>query len=215
MHIAVLADTNAIKEEFLSRKLPAAIECTFADSVRSLEAIEADAYFDLLFHPDPERTKRLQYLSDRPLFVNSVAYTRREIGIPAIRINGWPTFMSRETVEIAITAEKQDKLLQEVFNKLEWKYQIVPDIPGFISSRIVACIINEAYFTLGNDVSTKEEIDTAMKLGTNYPYGPFEWSRKIGLHKVAELLHQLYKDDHLYEVAPALELEVWNAARQE
>ena len=213
MHIAVLADTG-IKDEFLSRKLPATVQCTFTDSVRSLEMTEADAYFDLCFQPDPERIKRLQFLASQPLFVNAVAYTGREIRLPAIRINGWPTFLSRDKVEVAITAEKQDKVLERIFQQLEWEYQIVPDITGFISARIIACIINEAYFTLGNEVSTRDEIDIAMKLGTNYPFGPFEWSEKIGLDKVAELLHQLYKDDHLYEVAPALELEVWKAYRK-
>ncbi len=45
----------------------------------------------------------------------------------------------------------------------------------------MAMIINEAWHALAEEVSTKNEIDTAMKLGTNYPYGPFEWAEKIGL----------------------------------
>jgi len=69
-------------------------------------------------------------------------------------------------------------------------------------------IINEAYFALGDKVSTKDEIDTAMKLGTNYPYGPFEWSRKIGLKNVYQLLSVLSKEDHRYIAAPCLEEEV-------
>jgi 3-hydroxyacyl-CoA dehydrogenase len=44
-------------------------------------------------------------------------------------------------------------------------------------------IINEAYFALEDNVSTKAETDIAMKLGTNYPYGPFEWGQLIGLKK--------------------------------
>ena len=57
----------------------------------------------------------------------------------------------------------------------------VKDEPGFVSARIVAMMINEAYFTWEAGTSTKEEIDIAMKLGTGYPYGPFEWGEKIGL----------------------------------
>jgi 3-hydroxybutyryl-CoA dehydrogenase len=34
-----------------------------------------------------------------------------------------------------------------------------------------------------DEISTKAEIDIAMKLGTNYPYGPFEWSEKSGWKK--------------------------------
>ena len=44
-------------------------------------------------------------------------------------------------------------------------------------------IINEAFLALQEGVSTKEEINTAMKLGTNYPLGPFEWVEKIGPYK--------------------------------
>ena len=54
-------------------------------------------------------------------------------------------------------------------------------------------IVNEAFIALKEDVSTKNEIDTAMKLGTNYPYGPFEWCEKIGREKIRSLLQQLSK----------------------
>jgi 3-hydroxybutyryl-CoA dehydrogenase len=68
-------------------------------------------------------------------------------------------------------------------------------------------IINEAYFTLDEKVSSKNEIDTAMKLGTNYPYGPFEWSEKIGLKKVYELLTTLSHSHSRYEPAALLKKE--------
>ena len=67
-----------------------------------------------------------------------------------------------------------------------------------ITPRVIAMIINEAYFTLQAGVSTKEEIDTAMKLGTNYPYGPFEWADKIGLNRIKTLLQTLSKTDTRY-----------------
>ena len=66
-------------------------------------------------------------------------------------------------------------------------------------------IVNEAYYTLGADVSSRDEIDIAMKLGTSYPYGPFEWSEKIGLKRINELLKELSRTDKRYAVAPALE----------
>ena len=56
--------------------------------------------------------------------------------------------------------------------------------PGFITARVIAMIINEAFFALQENVSSKEEIDTAMRLGTNYPYGPFEWTKLIGIDKI-------------------------------
>jgi 3-hydroxybutyryl-CoA dehydrogenase len=52
-------------------------------------------------------------------------------------------------------------------------------------------IVNEAFIALKEGVSTKEEIDIAMKLGTNYPYGPFEWAEKIGTERIKNLLSKL------------------------
>ena len=46
-----------------------------------------------------------------------------------------------------------------------------------------------------------------MKLGTNYPYGPFEWSKKIGLKKIYDLLTLLAKTNARYEPSPLLKKE--------
>jgi 3-hydroxybutyryl-CoA dehydrogenase len=76
-----------------------------------------------------------------------------------------------------------------------------------ITPRIIAMIINEAWFSLAENISTRDEIDTAMKLGTNYPYGPFEWGEKIGLNRIIELLNELQKTDKRYSIAPGLKGE--------
>src|SRR5206468_5516030 len=102
-----------------------------------------------------------------------------------------------------------------VMNALNWKYELVPDIPGMVATRIISMIINEAYFALGDKVSTKEEIDIAMKLGTNYPYGPFEWSEKIGLNKIYFLLKRLFEKEIRYAIAPLLLEEVLQKIRFE
>ncbi len=68
-------------------------------------------------------------------------------------------------------------------------------------------IINEAYFALQDEVSSKDEIDTAMKLGTNYPHGPFEWSKKIGLKNIYGLLSKLVETNNRYEPAGLLKKE--------
>ena len=81
---------------------------------------------------------------------------------------------------------------------------MVKDEPGLVSAKIIAMIINEAYFALGDDVSSKTAIDIAMKLGTNYPYGPFEWSEKIGIHNIYLLLKKLSLMDTRYQPAPIL-----------
>lgn len=77
--------------------------------------------------------------------------------------------------------------------------------------RTIAMIINEAYFSLGEKLATAEAIDLAMKNGVNYPLGPVEWGKKIGLHNVAQLLEELHtvtRDDR-YRLSTTLKLEAF------
>lgn len=101
-----------------------------------------------------------------------------------IDIAGWSGFLS-------MIEAKSEKKNDAVFEELELQVKWTPD--GFISPRIIASIIHEARLALNEGVSTKEEINTAMKLGTAYPYGPFEWEEKIGKERVDSLLDVLKK----------------------
>src|SRR5215208_2600824 len=74
-----------------------------------------------------------------------------------------------------------------------------------VSLRVISCIVNEAFLALSEGVATAEDIDRAMKLGANYPKGPFEWVEEIGASSVLETLDSLraaYGDAYL--AAPAL-----------
>lgn len=200
MTVAILAD-ELLKQEWNTKKIPDHVEVVWADSIRSLLIIDADVYIDLLFDMDAERTGQLKKLLPKPVIVNSVAYTTKAIGADFVRINAWPTLLQRSLTELAAPEGYDTTLIETVFDKC----QLVPDIPGMITARVIAMIVNEAYYTLGAEVSSKEEIDTAMKLGTNYPYGPFEWSERIGLKRIYELLKVLSRADARYAIAPALE----------
>jgi 3-hydroxybutyryl-CoA dehydrogenase len=205
MIVAILADEQ-FKKEWSTKPLPGNIEVVWVDSVRALSITEADVYIDGLFEMDAERTQHLKKLPGT-VMVNAVAHSTKRIGANFIRINAWPTFLQRSITEVAITEGTDDAAVKKIFDQFQWQYQIVPDIAGMITARVVAMIINEAYHTLGAAVSTKEEIDIAMKLGTSYPYGPFEWRTLIGLKRIYELLRELSKTDERYEVANALEAE--------
>lgn len=65
------------------------------------------------------------------------------------------------------------------------------DLEHAIFARVLVSIINEAAWTLADDVASEDDIDTAMKLGTNYPRGPLEWSASIGHDRCAALLATL------------------------
>ena len=82
---------------------------------------------------------------------------------------------------------------------------LVEDEPGLVSARVLSMIINEAYFALGENVSTIPEIDLAMKLGTNYSLGPFEWQDRIGIENIYLLLKKLSETSKRYLIAPLLE----------
>lgn len=203
MTIAILAD-DTLKNEWLQHQFPEGISFIWADSMSSLTILDADVYVDLLFRNDPERNQQLARMLPKPVIVNAVEDTTAEIPHPFIRINGWPTLLQRSIAEIVLPASITEESIKGIFTSLNWQYQLAPDVPGMITARVLAMIINEAYFTLGAEVSSREEIDTAMKLGTNYPMGPFEWSEKIGLQRVYALLQQLQLTDARYTPAPAL-----------
>lgn len=203
MTVAILAD-DALKQELLTKKLPEAITVVWVDSVRSLTIADADVYMDLLFELNVERTQQLKRLQPKPVIVNAVPWTTKKAGANFIRINAWPGLLQRPVTEIAFPDTVSEAVVKNIFEQLQWQYILAPDIPGMITARVLSAIINEAYYTLGAQVSSREEIDIAMKLGTSYPYGPFEWSDKIGLTKVYELLIELSHEDKRYMPAPSL-----------
>ena len=141
---------------------------------------------------------------NRPVFVNSMNRTVAEIGLPVIRINAWPGFLKRNIAEVCCNPDTVKNEAERILNLLNRKAEWVPDVKGFISARVVSMIINEAYFTLEENVSTIQEIDIAMKLGTNYPHGPFEWGKQIGLKNIAGLLTELSLSEKRYQPSELL-----------
>ncbi len=176
------------KEDMMHSFVDPEIEITWLPDI--LDLPPAHFYIDLLFKLDDARIDLLKTKSSVLIIVNSVETTLKDLPSSFVRINGWPGFLKKEIIEASsnnIHKEKVENIFSLFNKKIEW----VPDIPGFIAPRVISMIINEAYFSLEENISTKNEIDIAMKLGTNYPYGPFEWSEKIGLKNIFNLLTNL------------------------
>ena len=163
----------------------------------------AEAWIDLLFINDPERIRLLQSFLPRPVIINSVEDTLASIDSSFVRINGWYSFLRSSLIEGAAPSLHRAEV-ERVFGLFNKKIEWLPDEPGFITARVVSMIINEAHHAFAEGVSTKEEIDTAMRLGTNYPYGPFRWAQEIGIDKVRSLLLTLSKQQSRYKPSSML-----------
>ncbi len=75
-----------------------------------------------------------------------------------------------------------------------------------IAARILATLVNEASSAVADGVASPHAVDTAMRLGTNYPHGPLEWGERIGLDHVVHSLDALHAavPDGRYRVTPLL-----------
>ena len=119
-------------------------------------------------------------------------------------LNLLPTFAERKIVEIARFRDA-DLAIEGILSHFQIPYVFTEDSPGLVAARTVCMIINEAAFLLMEKAATASDIDQAMKLGTNYPYGPIEWSKKIGLASVYGILTslQLYSGSRI-QICPLL-----------
>jgi 3-hydroxybutyryl-CoA dehydrogenase len=80
------------------------------------------------------------------------------------------------------------------------------DTPGFVTSRGMAVLVNEATWMLYEGVATKEDIDTSYKLGFHHPMGPFELVDLVGIDTTLAILDILWDGfrDARYRACPLL-----------
>jgi 3-hydroxybutyryl-CoA dehydrogenase len=89
--------------------------------------------------------------------------------------------------------------------------QQVDDVPGLVVARTIAMLINEAADAVQQGVCNAEGADLAMKLGVNYPEGPFEWLARWDAAEVVALIDRLdahYRGER-YRVSPWLRRRGW------
>ena len=75
-----------------------------------------------------------------------------------------------------------------------------------VEARLLATIVNEAASAVAEGVASPDAIDTAMRLGTNWPEGPLAWGERIGLTSVVHTLDALHAavPDGRYRAVPLL-----------
>ncbi|NDI34404.1 3-hydroxybutyryl-CoA dehydrogenase [Chengkuizengella sediminis] len=84
--------------------------------------------------------------------------------------------------------------LNFVQETIEKKGIMVYESPGFVTSRLICLLINEALHTLEEGVASAEDIDTAMRLGYDFRYGPLEMCDRFGLDAVLAALDRLFRE---------------------
>jgi len=180
--------------------------------------------FDLDFDTNPER---LGLYATQPdcffiVHVNSIQLqaVAADLGVrlPLFNlagVNAWPGCLAAAPWEMSLATENAKEMRDHICRALGVQHLTVADRVGLVTPRVIAMIINEAYYTLQEGTASKADIDLGMKLGTNYPKGPFEWAAEIGLAEVRHLLEALYADtqDPRYKLCPLLKTESFSQQR--
>jgi 3-hydroxybutyryl-CoA dehydrogenase len=177
---------------------------------------KTEVVFDFLTN-EPSQIKSYHNFTKGVLFLNTSTETLSQRTLqfnPHTDFNtfgfcGLPTFLNRELLEVSLRNQSDLSSLEKVCKELSTGFVVVEDCVGMVTPRVVCMIINEAYFTVQEGTATREDIDIAMKLGTNYPYGPFEWCNKIGIDNVFFLLQAMYEatKDERYKICELLKNE--------
>jgi 3-hydroxybutyryl-CoA dehydrogenase len=180
-----------------------------------------DVIFDFILDEDPLQAELYTTDKGATVFINTAKLSLVELSnvfdhdieASLFGFAGLPTLINREVMEVSVRNASDKTSLQQICNALHTNYLLVEDRIGLVTPRIICMIINEAYYTVQEGTAIREDIDKAMKLGTNYPYGPFEWCERFGIHHVYEVLEAVYNDtrDERYKICPLLKREYLQA----
>jgi 3-hydroxybutyryl-CoA dehydrogenase len=121
-------------------------------------------------------------------------------------MNPVPRMELVELIRGIATDEETYRVIRELTVKIGKTPVNAEDFPAFIVNRILLPMLNEAVYTLYEGVGSVEAIDTAMKLGTHHPMGPFELADFIGLDVCLAVMQVLYEglSDSKYRPCPLL-----------
>ncbi len=121
-------------------------------------------------------------------------------------MNPVPVMKLVEIIRGYSTTDETYQIIKELSGKLGKTPVEVQDYPGFISNRILMPMINEAIYTLYENVASAEHIDTVMKLGMAHPMGPLTLADFIGLDVCLAIMNVLYEgfNDSKYRPCPLL-----------
>jgi 3-hydroxybutyryl-CoA dehydrogenase len=111
-----------------------------------------------------------------------------------------------EIVKCLHTSNLTVEIIKEFAAKIGKTPVEVYEYPGFVTTRAIVPLLNEAMYILLEGVATAKDIDTAMKLGYNFAYGPLEMADMMGLDEVLAWMETLWKTlgEPRYRACPIL-----------
>jgi 3-hydroxybutyryl-CoA dehydrogenase len=211
MKYLAIGDTPRLNElaSLLPNNLTISMVNQMPDHVESYDVV-----FDLCFDEIPSRLRAYQQAPNTLVVAGaagqSLAGAVHSTPVDAmphlIGMNTLPTFINRPILEWSAWNSASQAWGDEVAKQLQLPVEWVQDRVGLVTPRIVLMLINEACYTLQEGTADMGDIDKGMKLGTNYPFGPFEWADRIGISHVYRILQAMHRDtgDIRYQIAPLL-----------
>ncbi len=217
MNIFIVGDAKGfeeIKEKFSQNET---VSVQHGSQEEALQA-NSDLLLDLHLDENPQHLKKYAALHENQWLivgavkcqlVRAVAECSENLHCHLAGLNTLPSFLNRRLWEMSFLKEEDATLFAEKLADIGVEIKAVKDRVGMVTPRIILMIINEAFYTVQEGTAQKMDIDQAMKLGTNYPNGPFEWANKIGIAHVYRTLEALHEDtqDPRYKICPLLKTE--------
>jgi 3-hydroxybutyryl-CoA dehydrogenase len=127
-------------------------------------------------------------------------------GGSAVGFHALPPVGLVELTRTEATSDVAAARAEQFFSALGLPTAWVADAPGLVLGRILAQVVNECAFAVGESVGSPEDVDAGMQLGLNYPTGPLEWADAISLDHIVMILDGLYEEyrEERYRTAPLL-----------
>lgn len=125
---------------------------------------------------------------------------------PTVQFDLALDYRAATRIALAPSSRVSEQGLREaigLFQALGKNVSVIGHTPGMIVARTVWMLVDFALDAMGREVADAEDIDTAMKLGVNYPLGPIEWGRRLTAYRVAEALDLLSEEYPTGRYAPS------------
>lgn len=173
------------------------------------------AWIILSFEPSAETLNQLLSETNSNIIVNIINTTFSSYCLQLPQIIGnkrligmciWPSLWQRSLLELSLPPLAPLETADALSALLAKPYRQVADSVGLVTPRMLAMLVNEACFTVGEGTATYQAIDPAMQLGVNYPKGPFTWANEIGVSEIGRLMLAIHHrtGEERYKIAPLL-----------